>query len=365
MKTDRAAVASEISNVLANYDIGKLVDFERNERGYVNTSYAIKTIRAGVIKKFFLRRYRPGIQQEELTFEHAVISHALDRNFALVAKVFKTKQGTTYCIKYPQANRNQPVFYAIFEFLPGEDKYTWIDPRCSLRELKNSAAVLAQFHHVVADLIPNGRKFEPKILDFLPQVVANLNSSRKFSKGTVFDAYLGEYLSLLVDSFEAFQQSLASSVVSNGLQIVIHNDFHPGNLKFFQEQVVGLFDFDGSKIDLRCFDVALALWYFFTSWKGEEDGKMRIDECKNFLETYQLTLQGMSHLNPLNQVELLYLPMMINAANLYILNWTVTDYHAKDVDPEEYLIYLQHNVNFARWFFDSGKESLQKTLGSA
>jgi homoserine kinase type II len=80
--------------------------------------------------------------------------------------------------------------------------------------------------------------------------------------------------------------------------IVIHCDFHPGNLKISAEEIVGLFDFDWSKIDLRCFDVALAGWYFFTSWRGELDGALRLAEFRTFLNTYQETFQDQAVLKP-------------------------------------------------------------------
>ena len=36
----------------------------------------------------------------------------------------------------------------------------------------------------------------------------------------------------------------------------MHCDYHPGNLKWVDEQGVGLFDFDWSKLDYRVFDIA-------------------------------------------------------------------------------------------------------------
>ncbi|HZD57999.1 MAG TPA: hypothetical protein VE136_14810, partial [Anaerolineales bacterium] len=49
-------------------------------------------------------------------------------------------------------------------------------------------------------------------------------------------------------------------------------------------------------------------------------------------------------------VELNTLPAMLQAANLYVLNWTIYDYYQKDVDPDEYLIYLRHGIRFIEWF---------------
>ena len=57
----------------------------------------------------------------------------------------------------------------------------------------------------------------------------------------------------------------------------------------------------------------------------------------------------------MNDVELAQLPWLMSAANLYVLNWTIEDYASKDVDPEEYLMYLQHSLNFINWFELEGK----------
>jgi hypothetical protein len=40
---------------------------------------------------------------------------------------------------------------------------------------------------------------------------------------------------------------------------------------------------------------------------------------------------------------------MIRAGNLYILNWTILDYLHKEVDIDEYLVYLNHGIQTIRW----------------
>lgn len=54
--------------------------------------------------------------------------------------------------------------------------------------------------------------------------------------------------------------------------LVIHGDYHPGNVKFQDGKVSGIFDFDWSNADLRCFDVAIALLYFCSVWNGIDAG---------------------------------------------------------------------------------------------
>lgn len=354
MDFDPDAGSSEILDILSNYDIGNLANFARNERGYINISYEIQTIRGDKTFSYFLRRYKPGIRSEEIEFEHAVINHLIARNFNLVAKIIRTVSGSTYCTKYFESHPDHPVFYAVFEFLPGKDKYTWVDPQCSSREVDQAASILGFFHQAVADFLPRGRRFEPKIINMLPEIAHNLNTYLKKSKATEFDDRLFEQVPNLVEGCLAAHSVLQTVAEGEWPSIVIHCDYHPGNLKFRGEEIVGLFDFDWSKIDLRCFDVALAGWYFFTSWKGSQDGHFRLNDFLSFLDSYQNSFHGQNFLEPLNEVERRKLPWMISAANLYVLNWTVTDYYAKDVDVEEYLIYLRHSLNFSKWFESEG-----------
>ncbi len=362
MELGQDSAFSEVSKILAYYDLGDLITIERNDRGYINTSYAIETLSRGERKRYFFRRYKSGIQEMEIKFEHSLINHLLEKNFSLVARVYATKQGSTYCRFYEQENLDRPIFYAIFDFLPGEDKYTCVDPHCTALEIKNSAAVLAGFHNAVADLAPQGQRFEPKILELLPQIQERINQSSRLSKGTIFDSYLYENASLIQDSCQEAERYFADLQTPNWSQIVIHCDFHPGNLKFEQEEVVGLFDFDWSKLDLRSFDVALAIWYFFTSWQGDQDGVFRVDEGRAFLREYQSTLRRLPNLDPMTRSELENLPMMILLGSLYVVNWAVTDFYSRDVDPEDYKMWLRHCVNFTRWFSSSGHQLMQGEL---
>jgi homoserine kinase type II len=124
-----------------------------------------------------------------------------------------------------------------------------------------------------------------------------------------------------------------------------------------------VFDFDWSKVDLRAFDVGLALWYFFACWEGKTDGELRLPDVAVYLEGYQSALSGQAGLAPLSACEGRYLPHLINAASHYVLNWTLLDFYNKDVDPDEYLPFLLHSLNFTRWFRAPGNlERLQRTI---
>ena len=352
----------ELNSILENYSLGELVDFEQDRRGTVNTSFTIEMEQDGQRRKYFLRRYKRGIREEEILFEHSLINHLLDAQALPVAHLYPTLEGKTYLHRSVGPDDHEGAFYAIFDFLPGEDRYTWVDPICTPEELVNSAITLAQFHQAVDGFQPIGKRLEPKILDLLPVISHTVTVCPEIVKYTDFDAYLLENLELVLKDIDSTLAVLEASQVSGLPQMIVHCDYHPGNLKFQQSQVSGLFDFDWSKVDLRSFDVGLALWYFCASWKAPVDGELRLDNLATFLGAYQGYLRAQAGALPLSPLEAHYLPYLINAGNLYVLNWTILDFYSKDVDPREYLIYLRHSVNFTRWFEAAGNLDRLNTL---
>jgi len=88
-----AYAASQLEQIISkHYAIGELVDYEQLLLGYVNISYIIETVISGNKNKYFLRRYKKGIREEEVQFEHSVIKHLVKKDFNLVARVISTRE---------------------------------------------------------------------------------------------------------------------------------------------------------------------------------------------------------------------------------------------------------------------------------
>lgn len=342
---------SHLGDIVQNYySIGDLVHLEKLDRGYINESFAIETERAGKRKRYFLRKYKRGIREEEVKFEHSIIKHLMKKEFHLTASIIPRIDGNTYVKEIKKIdNESEEIYFAIFEFLEGEDKYTWDNPNCSPKELESSARVLARYHSAVHDLKPEGRRYESKIIELLPTISGNMMKYAKRAGNTKFDSYFFKNLDSILDVIDGTITQINRDNYNNLPQLPIHCDFHPGNLKFKDENVVGLFDFDWSKIDVRIFDVALAIVYFCATWEGKEDGDLLLDKMLIFLNGYQDESIMLDGIGPLNRNEITFLPVMVKAANLYVLNWDVDDYYIKKQNPYEYLIYLQHNVRLMRW----------------
>jgi homoserine kinase type II len=286
----------------------------------------------------------------------------------LVARVITSREGCTY-VESSEGHRDraEQAFYAVFDFLPGEDRYAWVDPCCEDCEVEGAALVLARFHSAVCDLDPAGKREEPGISELLSWIASRVEQHADKAGETVFDECLLGNLDLIRDAIDHARQALEGPHSEALVHHVIHCDFHPGNLKFQGERITGLFDFDWSKVDARSFDVALALYYFCTTWFGENAGELCLPELARFLGTYQRTLVEEHPAGPLNAAELALLPHMISASNIYVMNWTLEDFHSKEVDPVEYRVFLQHSIGLMQWLSKwDNWETLQEAIaGSA
>jgi len=348
MTTDSA---NELREVLAQYNLGTLLASDRDERGTVNTSFFIDLQKDGAPRRYFLRRYKPGIRPEEIVFEHALIDHLSARGSCPVARVHRTRSGATYLRLGSPAGES--AYYAVFDYLPGEDRYTWVDPRCTARELRGAGRLLAQFHSDVASLKAPGRRAEPKIAELLPVIGGAWAECLARSSGNAFDRFAVAHDVTVRESLAEAERVLGRAA-DQLPEVIVHSDYHPGNLRFTGQEISGLVDFDWAKVDLRAFDVGLAVWYFCVSWQGRADGSVRLGAARAFLEGYQRRLIEGADIAPLSAAELAILPHLISAGNLYVLYWGLRDYLSKPVDPQEYLIYLRHSIACARWFEDPG-----------
>jgi len=355
--------ADLLSQIIAAYPVGKLTGYTKLTRGYVNISYAVTAARGEKSVQYLLRIYRRGIGEDEIKFEHSIIRHLMNRHFDLTAGAVASKTGATYL---PLPGDGE-LFCALFVYLPGKDKYSWIRPRCTPGEIAESAATLAHFHDAVWGLTPDGRRSEPKIIDLLPLIEARIPARLEKRGSSKFEDVLADNQAFIVGAIRRARAGLDPAEVNATPQLVIHGDYHPGNLKFDHGKVVGLFDLDWSKIDARTFDLGLALTYFCASWDARHvDNYFQLDRAETFLKAYQSALDKGSGLSPLDAVEIKYVPVMIPAGNIYVLEWALRDFYGGGVNPVEYLGYLQHHLCLMHWFEDEdNREKLEQMIGAA
>lgn len=333
-----------------HYDLGKLIQIKEILGGYSNRSFAVWMSTPGHINKYFLRLYNPKTVNSEILFEHALLKHLRANGFTLAATpVACRNHATVVCTPPPENHQGETAFWGLFEFLKGEDKYTWTNTGLSDKELISAAKTLARLHNgwLDFDMRPGVDRVQPRIMEFLPTFNKTYRTFLQQADNRLCDR-------LLADNFDSICRALADAVCFDGqfegmLTIPIHCDYHPGNLKFCDDRCVGVFDFDWSKIDYRLFDVALGLVYFTSVWNDQKTGFWQ-DSFNLFLSTYHQACHRLERITPLTRQEHKYLIVMLSIANLYVLNWDLVDfYHSPAPDDGAYHSFINHNLKLMRW----------------
>lgn len=359
-----------------DYDLGQFVRIEQITGGYVNLSFAIWADDGSGERRYFVRKYNRSITEREVRFEHALVSHINRSGFHMAAQVFPTKDGGTFVTREEILDGEPLVrFFAVYEMLSGQDKYTWVQNRCTDRELDSAARVLAQFHHSAHDFDPRGfGREQPPIMDMLRDLPTTFTNCAGLATGTRCDEYFVAKLPTVLDVID---KGVAIEPRLSGMPFIpVHCDFHPGNLKWVEQEAVamrpvewsgssctGFFDFDWSKLDYRLFDLGLALAYFCSSWEGPDSGELWLDKTALFVRAYQEEAAKHDGPGPMSAAELALLPRMIANGNLYVLNWDVTAYYEDKgaVNEDEYLMYLEHQIKVME-FIESHLDELTEAV---
>jgi homoserine kinase type II len=334
-----------------HYDLGDLSNAEELLGGTVNRSFAVTAKKKDHCIKYFIRQYNPAITENEIRFEHALISHLKKNGFDLAAGVIPSKTGATY-IKQEGTTEGliHMDLWAVYEFIEGEDRYAWFDTNIAPEDMISAAEVLADLHEAGQDFRkPKGcNRHQPPIMEFLPTFRQAYSAYTSQAGKTRFDQRFLQYHDRIL---RAIDQALIPEHDRSEMPCFpIHCDYHQGNLKYQGSRVTGIFDFDWSKIDLRLFDLALALVYFCTCWDGPAAGSLMLDKFELFLRIYNDRCASKSSPVSLTKLEKTFLPSMLAAANLFVLHWTIFDFYRIDnPDTDEYLVYLNHYLKLMNW----------------
>ena len=336
------------------YDLGRLVRIAEIFGGYCNKSYGVWILQEDGLKKYLLRQYNPNLAESEIRFEHALLTHLKRKGFDPTAGVISCRDGTTF-IKTPTPVQptGESVYWALFDFLEGEDKYQWTKTDLTPAEYISSSEMLAKLHFYGRDFVkPEGAdRVQPPIMEFLPTFKTTFAAYANQAGARRFDQLFKDNTDRI---FSVIDECLTANDRFQGMPVLpIHCDYHPGNLKFEKEKVVGIVDFDWSKIDYRLFDVALGLVYFASEWKGKAAGTLLPDKFELFLKSYNDTCRRLVYLEPLTLQEQKNLLPMLAAANLYVIHWDLADfYETPNPDDDEYYVFIDHNIRLMHWIED-------------
>lgn len=363
-------VEQAIVEIMANhYDFGEVTSVTRLFGGLINQNFGVATNNGQRRYRFFIKRYNKDAKKKDIILEHKFNEYLCSHDFQEVAQCIKTKDGNSF-VEYQVENwdsPDDPSIFAVYSYLDGEDRYAWRLPHCTKADLASASAMLAKLHD-------RGYGFdaseylseESKILPILEKLPTHFANFEKKARGSMQDNINSKYF---LEKLPAYHQCLEKCQIlkekcQGMLELMIHRDYHPGNQKYSDKGVVGVFDFDWCIEDLRLFDIAITITYFCTSWKAHEDGVLFFDEIKVLLEAYQGKLKDSTQIFPLTKEELAILPEMILIANMYVIWWDLLEiFEVKESESDESdcLVYLTHNTKINDFALEHLEELRQVT----
>jgi homoserine kinase type II len=244
--TPAVIASAELVDVLAAYDVGPLLSAPVAGSGTANAGLVLETP-AG---RFFLkRRNRKYAQRDFVSFDHRLMEHLHPYGIGTPLAV-RTIGGARWL-------EREGEIYELFPYQAGEPH-----DRHSRAQLAAAGRSLAAYHRATRLFAPPPGKAWPRYHDprLIREGVEMIAHALQTRLSRADFAYLQAQAGRLECEFPEERYHALPKVV-------VHGDYHPGNLKFQADQVSGIFDLDWATVQPRLLDLADGVFLF----AGERD----------------------------------------------------------------------------------------------
>lgn len=253
---------NEVVDIVNQYEIGNLIDFESIETGSVETNYVINTDMGKYVLRYYEKRT---ISQVE--FEREVIDYLISCSFP-TPKIISPKSGNICTYK------NKP--FILFEFIIG----------CHIEKLNeiqkiNLIGLIAQLNNLTRDKVfsnyANRLTYDPTNCRKLAYEKANIIDTENAR------AKLRWYLE------ELKKLELPDSLPKS----ICHSDYYHTNILFNGDQINALIDFDDANYTYCYFDILSVINFFIPqfnhdTWMNFDSKEKIVDftEARKYLKIY-------------------------------------------------------------------------------
>jgi len=217
----------KIEDIVSDWDIGKIISYQKAKKGVCNTNWILKTTKG----KYILRNLAKFKKRGELKFELNYLNYLKKNNFPYkIPSPIKTKSNKFF-IKI-----NKDYFW-LYEFIEGKEI-----KRFSYHELKEIAKMMADYHRIIKkSKLDNKKHYSPfakneilkEILSFRKKITKNKKRGQKES------IFLNESKKLI-----PLLKSLDSKTYSKLAKYPIHRDINPENTLWKNGKLIGIIDFE-------------------------------------------------------------------------------------------------------------------------
>ncbi len=251
---DRATVIKKASKIFSHYNLGRVIVGEEVIWGFINRIYLVETTKGTFVLKQCVGHPTP----EEIIFEYNLINYLKERGLP-VASILKhsEQENEGICVTFEDKN------YIVSEYLEGSH-IMWSEIRGE--RLENVARALARYHHAVKSytytepikykrqsidvLIENFKRF-----DKIMEMFANREQE---SLPVVAKLFMNNY-DYLAEQIESIKHALFPVLYNEMDKVIIHGDYHPLNIKFKNNDISGIFDWDAIGEDIKIYDIVICL----------------------------------------------------------------------------------------------------------
>lgn len=344
----------------ANYgSLGVVTGVRELFGGEVNRNYEASIVRDGSLSRLFVRQYERDKQASELDYEHNLFFHLRKHGFDLTPVPLPADSDETY-VRCTVGERE--FFFSVNEFLEGENTYQWERNNVTETACESAARALARFHAAASTYDPpeNCCNREPVIREQLMYYGADIlqyhrelsdicKAAGKDGASDLFPRYMDEKQPYIDQILPRLQKIFDRE--NELFKTVVHTDPHPGNFKYREEHVVGMFDFDWVKTDVRLYDVGIACIFFCCSWDSHNNGEADLSLLKLFVSSYndELIRQG-SRVPQLTPYEQEVFAEMMAIGSMYVVHFCLAKC-CRDPNMDQYLsfYYVQHQMRCIEW----------------
>jgi homoserine kinase type II len=248
--------------VLSYYEIGPLIGGPQPGGGTANANLTLEST-TGV---YFLKRRNPKYALPAyVAFDHRLMEHlAPYRVGTPLAEL--TSDGRRWL------EWNGAV-YELYPYQPGgpHDRY-------SLPQLASAGRSLAAYHRATRTFAPPPGKEWPRYQD--PRKIREgIDALQEPLKGRLPP----EEWRYLQEQVVRLEQEFPDERYHALPKLVVHGDYHPGNLKFLGEAVSGIFDLDWATVQPRLLDLADGVFLF----AGERDSAIDAGDIVSLTQTWR------------------------------------------------------------------------------
>jgi Ser/Thr protein kinase RdoA (MazF antagonist) len=271
--------------MLRRFPIDEIVTIVPRKAGPLSHAWRVTVRRGEIQDDWFVKKHRcpagPKLQSE------LQLTASLSRDYTeLIPPVIPTTDGNLF---FAVAD----AVYSAHDYIDADPSVDWLSSDCSDARIRTGAAALARFHNAVQQLSKKAPELAQKVeSSFLPKLNNRfLDAQNRALAELPADDRLRIFLQSVHERLaERLHDALARVEQCEQRPIIVHGDYHPGNVLWHGNAVLSIVDLEFAHLESPSYDVAYGAYMFCQSGKfvtGNGDAVAgRLNRIALFAEVY-------------------------------------------------------------------------------